>query len=82
MPDFFVNALKTFTYAFFGTGSDAFDPIDTVPAESARARAGDRRRAEAPEAVRPYAAAAPATPPRRRPFRLRLGLPTSARGGE
>ena len=32
MPDFAVNALKTFAYAFFGTGSDAFEPKETVPA--------------------------------------------------
>ena len=49
-PVFLVNAEKTWLYAFFGTGSDAFEPNDTDAALDA---SGDRLRADAPDAVMP-----------------------------
>jgi hypothetical protein len=75
-PVFLVNCLKTATYAFFGTGSDAFEPNET---ESAADPLCERLRAEAPDAVSPYAVAAPATPVRISLRRFRTGeLPSAA----
>ena len=48
-----MKALNTFAYAFFGTGSDAFEPKVTVPAAEDFKIADERLRAEAPPAVRP-----------------------------
>src|SRR5262249_43963018 len=57
MPLAFVKAAKTDSYAFFGTGSEAFEPNETVPdARRTRVAAAPR------PAGRPYAAAAPAAP--------------------
>ena len=75
VPVFFVNCLKTAAYAFFGTGSDAFEPNET---ESPADRWGERLRAEAPDAVSPYAVAAPATPVRISLRRFRTGELPSA----
>src|SRR5581483_4425916 len=68
--------------AFFGTGSDAFEPNVTVPAASARRSEDERPRAAAPVAVTPYAAAAPAAPVTSRRRRDRRELPASAGSDE
>ncbi len=53
VPVFAVKALNTFAYAFFGTGSDAFEPKVTVPAAADLKIEDEKLRAEAPPAERP-----------------------------
>ena len=71
VPVFAVKALKTLAYAFFGTGSEAFEPNVTVPAVDLLKIDDARPLAEAPPAESPYAAAAPAAPVTRSLRRVR-----------